>query len=66
MESKDTKKSDQNITRHLVTYSIVKNKYGGSERTTKVVEGDLVKWFNELRSDPSYEKCIIEFAIYLW
>ena len=63
MGKKDTKKSDQNITRHLVTYSIVRNKYGGVERTTQVVEGDLVKWFYDMHSDPSTEKCIIEFAI---
>ena len=65
MESNDTEKLKPSITRHLVTYLMVSNKFAEPERYTLEVKGDLGEWHEKMSGDPSW-RCIIEFAILLW
>ena len=66
MESKSTEKSDQNITRHLVTFTISRTKYAPTEKHTQLIEGDLADWYEKMNQDPTITKVIIDFALLLW
>lgn len=62
MESNDTKKSNQNTDRYLVTYTQKgDNEFAPRERFTIIVSGDLGEWFEMMGRD-----CIVELAVVIW
>ena len=66
MESKSTNKSEPSITRHMVTFTVFRNKFAPTEKHTRLVEGDINEWFDRMHTDPEIEKVVIDFALYLW
>ena len=67
MESNDTSKSNQNITRYLVTYFMKRIKgFGEQDRHTEVVKGDLEAWFIERATNNPDYNIIVENSQLIW